>query len=113
MITFSINFSIACSCLAAFLFLSRVPSLARLIYSPHATDDSIFGPWAPHTWREVARRGSRSAALSNIDASSLDRTMLLRYMRFNLRLFGGMSLVAVPIMLIFTHIAITIVRHTP
>ena len=93
-ITISINFTISCSCMLTFLVLSRVPSLRRSIYSPRGD-----APWAPHTWWEVLRQGSRSAPLTNADASSLDRTMLLRYLRFNLKLFGTLSLVALPIML--------------
>ena len=93
-ITFSINLTISCCCMLAFLVLSRVPSLRRSIYSPRGD-----APWAPYTWWEVLRQGSRSAPLTNADASSLDRTMLLRYLRFNLKLFGTLSLVALPIML--------------
>ena len=83
------------------MLLSRVPTLAATIYAPLAVPGSTTRPvpWAPRTWLHMFRKGDRAEQLTNADGGSLDRTMLLRYLRMNLRLFGSFGLVALPVML--------------
>ena len=100
-ITFCINLAVSVSCFFAFVLLSRKPTLAAAIYAPLAVPRSTGRPvpWAPRTWMHVFRLGDHAVQLTNADGGSLDRTMLLRYLRMNLRLFGGFGLVALPVML--------------
>ena len=78
-----------------------MPTLAATIYAPLAVPGSTTRPvpWAPRTWLHMFRKGDHAEQLTNADGGSLDRTMLLRYLRMNLRLFGSFGLLALPVML--------------
>jgi hypothetical protein len=100
-ITVCINLAVSAGSLLAFVLLSRVPTLAATIYAPLAVSGSATRPvpWAPRTWLHMFRKGGHAEQLRNADGGSLDRTMLLRYLRMNLRLFGSFGLLALPVML--------------
>ena len=92
-----IDVLIAFVVLVAFLLLSRSPLLARRVYAPLSQPTSP-APWPPRTWARVVG-GLYGDAVLLAPHASLDVRMLLRYLRFNLRLFAAFALVALPVLL--------------
>ena len=94
-ITVTIDLCVALVAVVATLALSAFsPTLARRIYAPRWEEKAgVTPPWPPTAWcRELGTWGRGS----HDEVESLERTMLLRFLRMNLRLFTLYSLAVAP-----------------
>ena len=84
-----INALTACGLLVLFALLSRNSFLRRRIYERYHDDDAVV--WPPQRWWRLLTSGFSLDTLIE-DHDTLDLKMLLRYLRFMLHVFAGVSL---------------------